>query len=249
MIVRLVTNRWPRVDQIEQRSPWWYRHRASTIAVIYWLSFYPAYEVAYALHLPSDPFVTAFGPSHVRTVLLAGALLALAGWLLRAWGAEYLQAQVVWDRNARADRLYIAGPFRYTRNPLYLGNLFVAAAIGLFVPPAGWPVVVLAQWLFVRALVAEEERLMREQYGDTFESYLREVPRLLPRAVPVRGQSAGHSKLFRAMLSEPLSAGFVLALGVLAIFTLHAWVFALSIVAVCAILQVLTPSLDNPENC
>jgi hypothetical protein len=135
--------------------------------------------------------------------------------------------------------LYIAGPFCYTRNPLYLGNLFVAAAIGLFVPAVGWPLVVLAQWVFIRALVGEEERLLREQYGATFESYCRAVPRLLPRAVPVSGESVGHSKLLRAMLSEPLSAGFVFALALMAGLGMHQWPLAFVVLAITGVLQAL----------
>jgi hypothetical protein len=164
-------------------------------------------------------------------MLALAALLATLGWLLRAWGTEYLRPAIVWNRDARAEAFYVAGPFRYTRNPLYLGNLCVAAAIGFFVPPIGWPIVVLVQWAFIRALIAEEERRFRSAHGDVFESYCRSVPRLLPRPVPVSAESAPHAKLWRATVAEIFSASFAIALFVLAIFGMQAWQGALIVVA------------------
>ncbi len=54
-----------------------------------------------------------------RGLLIAGAVVAFAGLLLRATSTGYLE---------KNQRLATSGPYLYTRNPLYLGSLL--AGIG-----------------------------------------------------------------------------------------------------------------------
>ncbi len=213
-------------------SPWWYRFRGYVMGLIYFASFEIGYVLAFALHLDTRPVALLFGTPGVRAVLAAGCALALAGWLLRAWGTSYLRAEVVWNYDALANKLYVAGPFRYTRNPLYLGNLLLAAAIGLFAPPIGALVIVLGQLLFIGALIREEERGLRAQYGSEFDRYRAIVPRLFPRIVPAKADDVPHASYLAALRSETLMAGFVATFATFAIFGLraepYAWLFALA---------------------
>jgi protein-S-isoprenylcysteine O-methyltransferase Ste14 len=78
------------------------------------------------------------------------------------------------------------GPYAYTRNPLYLGSMLIAAGFALAL--LSWMVaLVLALGFLVIyvPVIASEERFLRAtfpEYGD----YARRVPRLLPRAFPAR---------------------------------------------------------------
>src|SRR5437762_991818 len=58
-----------------------------------------------------------------RIVILAGAFLAFLSAGLRTWAAAYLRTYIVHDTSQHSDALIADGPFRYTRNPLYFGNL------------------------------------------------------------------------------------------------------------------------------
>jgi protein-S-isoprenylcysteine O-methyltransferase Ste14 len=213
-------------DASVSRSPWWYRQRALVMGIIYSVSFYASYDLAARFHRSSVPIFMLFGEGTARLVLAAATLLALAAWLVRAWGTSYLRAEIVWNHDTKTDRLCIAGPFRYTRNPLYLGNLFLAAAFGLFAPPIGWWIIVFAQWAFIAALIGEEERGLRARYGEEFDRYCAQVPKLLPRVTPVAGTALAHGTLVRAMLAESMTGGFTLALAVYAIFGMGAWPYA-----------------------
>src|SRR6185437_9115775 len=70
-------------------------------------------------------------------VIVAGALIAGIGMVLRIWGAAYLGPGTVNDRTMRAGELAANGPYRHVRNPLYLGTWFMIAAIAFLMPPTG----------------------------------------------------------------------------------------------------------------
>src|SRR3974390_2449988 len=61
----------------------------------------------------------------VPIVIILGALLAAAGAWLRVWGAAYLGYDVVHHSLMQAGGVMAAGPYRYMRNPLYLGGWFM----------------------------------------------------------------------------------------------------------------------------
>ena len=73
----------------------------------------------------------------VPVVIIFGAILAAIGALLRVWGAAYLGYDVVHHAHMQAGGVMAAGPYRYMRNPLYLGGWFMMAAISLLFTPSG----------------------------------------------------------------------------------------------------------------
>lgn len=106
------------------------------------------------------------------TSLAAGAVAALAGLLLRGWAAGHL------DKN-RA--LATSGPYRFVRNPLYLGTLTVAAGLALASRRPALAVLFAAVFLLIYLPVIEqEEQHLRNLFQD-FETYAAAVPMLLPR--------------------------------------------------------------------
>jgi protein-S-isoprenylcysteine O-methyltransferase Ste14 len=219
------------MNEAVTHSPWWYRQRGYVMMALYWASIYASYKVAGTLHLSTMPIAMRYGAAAEHAIFAFGALLAAAGWLLRSWGASYLLPTVVWNHDALQNRLYVAGPFRYSRNPLYTGNLLLAAAIGLFVPPLGWAIVVLCQLLFIEALIREEERGLRARYGAEFDRYCTLVPQLIPRLVPAPADVVPHGDLFAAMRTETLMAGFVLTFVTFAIFgaAAHPWAWSFAL--------------------
>ncbi len=73
-----------------------------------------------------------------RIVILLGSLFVFLAAALRTWGAAYLRTEVVHDTAQHSEALVADGPFRYTRNPLYLANLPMAAGIGVLASCSGF---------------------------------------------------------------------------------------------------------------
>lgn len=108
---------------------------------------------------------------------VAGAALALACVLL--FGARGRGTPAPFD----APRVFVAsGPYRYVRNPMYVGGLAVLAGVALWLrSPATLGLAaafVGVAHLFVRLY---EEPALTRQFGETYLAYRREVPRWLPR--------------------------------------------------------------------
>ncbi len=107
--------------------------------------------------------------------LIAGALVMVPGLLLRGFASGHVQ---------KDKQLTTSGPYAYTRNPLYLGSLLMAA--GFAVAARSWWVVaiMLATLLLIYVpVVAGEERYLRNAFPG-YDDYARHVPRLFPRFTP-----------------------------------------------------------------
>lgn len=112
---------------------------------------------------------------------ILGVFLILAGTYLCCRARIALGRQ--WDRHASfvvGCALVRSGPYRYSRNPLYLGQLMVLFAVPLITMDlltAGAAMVALFSF-YSRAL--REESLLASNLGAAYEEYAREVPRMLP---------------------------------------------------------------------
>ncbi len=119
-----------------------------------------------------------------RTSLLAGALLLLPGLLLRGFASGHVQ---------KDKQLTISGPYAYTRNPLYLGSLILAA--GFAVAARSWWIVAVMVAVFAAIyipVIVGEERYLRHTFPD-YDDYARHVPRILPRFTPYGSQHSAYS--------------------------------------------------------
>jgi len=114
-------------------------------------------------------------------VIVVGALAALVGAVLRVWGAAYLGYSTVHHEEMQGGAVMAAGPFRYVRNPLYLGGWFMMLAICLLMTPTGALFTMVLVTIFYLRLILGEEAFLAATLGEPYKEYLRAVPRLLPR--------------------------------------------------------------------
>jgi protein-S-isoprenylcysteine O-methyltransferase Ste14 len=119
-----------------------------------------------------------------RTSLIAGALITLPGLLLRGLASGHVQ---------KDKQLTISGPYAYTRNPLYLGSLFLAA--GFAIAARSWSIVAIMVLMFALIyvpVIAGEERYLRQTFPE-YDEYSRRVPRMFPRLTPYGNQQTAYS--------------------------------------------------------
>jgi protein-S-isoprenylcysteine O-methyltransferase Ste14 len=78
--------------------------------------------------------------------------------------------------------LVITGPYRYVRNPIYMGVF--AIFFGHFLWFAYWALFIYTVLAFIGAhifVVLYEEPTLKRKFGESYENYLQHVPRWLPR--------------------------------------------------------------------
>jgi protein-S-isoprenylcysteine O-methyltransferase Ste14 len=78
-------------------------------------------------------------------------------------------------------RLVLTGPYRFTRNPMYLGITLILLGIGVLV--GTWPFLVLPPLGFVLAMtlffIPREERILERAFGEEYQAFRRRVRRWL----------------------------------------------------------------------
>jgi protein-S-isoprenylcysteine O-methyltransferase Ste14 len=149
------------------------------------------------------------------TVLALGILCALLAATLRTWASAYLGASIVQDGAMLGEGVIAAGPYRYLRNPLYLGTFIHTLALALLMPPTGAIFSILAIGLFQLRLIAAEQTFLTAKLGDPYRAYCARVPSLLPALTPRVPASATHPKWLTAFLGEIYMWGVVLSFAVL----------------------------------
>ncbi len=77
-----------------------------------------------------------------------------------------------------ASTLVVDGPFKYTRNPMYLGLILTligtAILLGTLSP---WIVIPPFAWILARLFVRREERVLQEKFGQEYLAYKQKVRR------------------------------------------------------------------------
>jgi protein-S-isoprenylcysteine O-methyltransferase Ste14 len=113
--------------------------------------------------------------------IIRGYPFVVAGELIRFWSACYIGG-ISRANRVTGGRLVIAGPYNYMRNPLYLGNLFIAsgetiAASSLF--PAMFTLVFVFFIVQYTLIIPVEEKKLSAEFPD-YAEYCRKVPGFFP---------------------------------------------------------------------
>jgi protein-S-isoprenylcysteine O-methyltransferase Ste14 len=127
---------------------------------------------------PLDPGFTLPAPERywVGGMIIVAAILGLGLWsvvLFRRSG----QSENPWKPTSSVvDR----GPFRFTRNPMYLQMVLVC--VGVAVMLMNWWVLALTPigaWVLQRLAILPEEAYLERKFGGTYVAYKRRVRRWL----------------------------------------------------------------------
>jgi protein-S-isoprenylcysteine O-methyltransferase Ste14 len=148
-------------------------------------------------------------------VIVAGAAVAGVGALMRVWGTAYLGSRTVQSTQMQADSVRSDGPYRFLRNPLYLGLWCMVAALGLLMPPTGALFAIVLITVFLLRLILGEEAFLAAQLGEPYRAYLERVPRIVPRLRTAVARSGSKPDWMRSVLAELLPIGVFFTLAAL----------------------------------
>jgi protein-S-isoprenylcysteine O-methyltransferase Ste14 len=171
---------------------------------------------------PSSPKVDFY----TRIIFVIGSLLVILSALIRTWATAYLRTEVVHDAALHNESLMASGPFRWVRNPLYLGNLLLAIGLGAMASRLGFFVIVIGMFLIVYRLVLREESGLKASQGESYREFLARVPRFLPALSPRVPAGDGMPNWPDGFLGELLFWSFALAMVVFTITFRVAWAWA-----------------------
>lgn len=104
--------------------------------------------------------------------IAAGFVVSAAGLGIRAYASGYVR---------KNEELATTGPYAYTRNPLYLGSIIIAAGFAL--AARSWMIAAIFLLMFLAIylpVIRGEEEFLRQRFPE-FAEYERRVPRLIPR--------------------------------------------------------------------
>jgi len=145
--------------------------------------------------------------------LLCGVGIAICGLLLRGYAAGHLR---------KHKQLAISGPYAFTRNPLYLGSVLLAA--GFSVASHSWiSTLLLAAYLaiFYPMVIRREEAELKTLYGAAFVEYASQVPAFWPRLSPAMVSTERFSwPLYRQNREYEAAIGLAVAMAILWILML-----------------------------
>lgn len=143
-----------------------------------------------------------------------GVVAMLAGEALRIGvvGLKYIRRGGL-DKKVYADDLVTSGFFGICRNPLYVGNILIAAgALLLHAQPLLMTAGIVSILFIYVAIVATEENFLHGKFGAGYAAYCNDVNRWLPNLARLPAASAGMAfNLRRVLAKEYPTAGAVVA--------------------------------------
>ncbi len=184
----------------EAPAPWFFKQRFALFGGVYGLSFFGGFVLAGLLGIATRALFLS--SAHPLAFALVALVCVLGGYALRVWASSFIAASIVWTQDVQLGELTVSGPYRFTRNPLYLGNLLQAIGIGMLGP---WPVFALLTALMLAyslVLVSVEEPYLARKNGAAYGAYRATVPQFFPLPGRVAPNGGQHGSLRAGLLSE-----------------------------------------------
>ncbi len=114
--------------------------------------------------------------------ILADVIAAVSVWICLAAVRTLGRQWAFVARLVEGHKLVTNGPYRFVRNPIYLGMFGMLVATGLVL--SRWWGLLIAIGIFLignSIRIHSEEKLLRESFGAEFEHYAHRVPAMFPR--------------------------------------------------------------------
>ena len=139
------------------------------------------FVAAFLVGLGIDQLIpVALAPDRFRGAVLTVVIALLgAGGLIAFWAlTTFLRARTAIIPHRPASQLVTSGPFRFSRNPMYVGLTLMYVSFGLWVNSL-WPFLLLpvAVWSLWKLVVRKEGAYLRTAFDDEYGAYTERVRR------------------------------------------------------------------------
>jgi protein-S-isoprenylcysteine O-methyltransferase Ste14 len=151
--------------------------RAITFAALF-IGFVLIYLPARVLSWSGIVRPAVIGMPQVAGIVIGAAGAAIALWCIFTFASLGKGTPAPFDPPRR---LVIRGPYRFVRNPMYIGAGLTLASAALFY--RSWPLLGYAGFFLLAThffVVAYEEPTLRRSFGPDYEAYCRQVRRWWP---------------------------------------------------------------------
>jgi protein-S-isoprenylcysteine O-methyltransferase Ste14 len=114
-------------------------------------------------------------------IRILGGVVVLAGFALDLWAFLVFRSAGEDPNPMRATgALTFSGPYRFTRNPMYLGLALIHSGLALL-GNALWPLLALVPviWIVRTQVIDKEERYLETKFGVPYREYKAKVRRWL----------------------------------------------------------------------
>ncbi len=161
------------------------------------------YRLRGALIVPFYLFIVFWSVGEVEQnhiVFPLGGLLFGFGLFIRIWAQVHLHYRLKEHK-----KLTLTGPYRYVRNPIYIGNTLALAGVTVLSELLWFvPVMLMACAFTYHMTVLYEERHLAVKYGQDYVDFTHRVPRWIPRFPGVKAEANGNFRkyLFPSILAE-----------------------------------------------
>ncbi|OGO48517.1 MAG: hypothetical protein A2Z30_04585 [Chloroflexi bacterium RBG_16_64_43] len=134
----------------------------------------------FILRATGQPLLRALGAVQIAALLLAFGGAAMVVWVsfsfVRHGGGTPVPV-------VPPKRFVSHGLYRWVRNPMYVGALLVLVGVVIFYGSLWVLVYAAGLWAALHSFtVLFEEPQLKRRFGAPYETYLKEVPRWIPRA-------------------------------------------------------------------
>ena len=119
----------------------------------------------------------------IQNVLIGFILIAI-GESLRMWAVSYAGG-ITRTTNVGAPSLCTSGPYGYTRNPLYIGNMIIYSGVVFVAGSLNILSMLIVTWAFFMIqyylIINLEQNTLIDIFGKEYKNYMNNVPILFPR--------------------------------------------------------------------
>ena len=116
--------------------------------------------------------------------IIIGIILVFIGELLRIWAVSYAGG-ITRTTKVGAPALCTSGPYGYTRNPLYIGNMIIYSGVVFVAGSLNILSMLIVTWAFFiiqyYLIINLEQNTLIDIFGKEYKNYMNNVPIFFPR--------------------------------------------------------------------
>ena len=115
-------------------------------------------------------------------MMVFGFPFIIISLIARFWASGYIGKESR-DKELAVNTLITNGPYRYIRNPLYLGNFFLTLGVilGLNLPIYFIVLIIVLFWIYYTMIIKAEEDFLIKRFGDEYVSYRKTTGAIIPK--------------------------------------------------------------------